>query len=71
MVYWNLYGKKYDLTDFLDKHPGGRRILELSKGNKDLTPLFESKKLLVGCKVRVCNSYNQGMLLAYTTLICL
>jgi len=39
---WNLYGKRYDLTNFLDKHPGGRRILELSKSNKDLTPLFES-----------------------------
>ena len=41
-ILWNLYGKRYDLTNFLDKHPGGRRILELSKSDKDLTPLFES-----------------------------
>ena len=41
-ILWNLYGNRYDLTNFLDKHPGGRRILELSRSNRDLTPLFES-----------------------------
>jgi len=40
--YWYIYGNKYDLTDFLDKHPGGKHILESVKGNNDLTPLFES-----------------------------
>ena len=39
---WNLYGKSYDLTNFLDKHPGGRHILENVKGDRDITPLFES-----------------------------
>ena len=39
---WNIYGKKHDLTDFLDKHPGGKRVLLLSEGNTDLTSVFES-----------------------------
>ena len=25
---WNIFGAAYDLTPFLDVHPGGRRILE-------------------------------------------
>ena len=40
--YWNIYGKVYDLDNFLDKHPGGRKILELSRSERDITPLFES-----------------------------
>ena len=39
---WKIHGKLYNLTDFLDKHPGGRRILETCRGNNDLTPAFES-----------------------------
>jgi linoleoyl-CoA desaturase len=39
---WYLYGNKYDLTDFIDQHPGGRDILELVKSSNDITPLFES-----------------------------
>lgn len=41
---WNIYGKLYDLTTFLDSHPGGRRILELARqsGGRDLTSSFES-----------------------------
>jgi linoleoyl-CoA desaturase len=39
---WNLYGKHYDLTDFIDKHPGGKHILELTKNLEDITALFET-----------------------------
>jgi linoleoyl-CoA desaturase len=39
---WNLYGKKYDLTNFIDKHPGGNFILEKTEGLEDITALFES-----------------------------
>ena len=39
---WNLYGKKYDLTNFIEKHPGGKFILEKSKGQEDITALFET-----------------------------
>ena len=28
---WNIYGKSYDLTDFINEHPGGSFILESTK----------------------------------------
>lgn len=37
---WKIRGKVYDLTNFLDIHPGGRNILESSKGRDNLTELF-------------------------------
>ena len=39
---WNIHGKTYNLHSFLNKHPGGRAILEASIGNDDLTATFES-----------------------------
>lgn len=39
---WKIHGKVYDLTPFLDKHPGGRVILEACEGDKDVTAAFES-----------------------------
>jgi linoleoyl-CoA desaturase len=39
---WNIHGKKYDLTKFLAKHPGGASILEACKGEHDCTASFES-----------------------------
>jgi fatty acid desaturase len=39
---WNIYGKKYDLTNFIDKHPGGKDILLKTKNHQDITSLFES-----------------------------
>ena len=39
---WNIYGKTYNLKEFLDKHPGGQQILELCKNEPDCTALFES-----------------------------
>ncbi len=38
---WEIHGKYYDLDPFLNKHPGGRRFLEHSRG-LDCTALFES-----------------------------
>jgi len=40
--YHYLYGKKYNLQKFYDKHPGGRDILEMTAGMVDSTPTFES-----------------------------
>ena len=37
---WKIRGKVYDLTPFLDIHPGGRDMLESSEGREDLTDLF-------------------------------
>jgi linoleoyl-CoA desaturase len=39
---WNIYGKKYNLESFIDKHPGGKFILEKTKGLDDITALFET-----------------------------
>lgn len=38
---WTIHGKKYDLTKFSEKHPGGAWALELGR-NRDCTGLFES-----------------------------
>jgi len=39
---WLINKKAYDLTDFMDKHPGGRSILEHTNNAGDITCLFES-----------------------------
>jgi cytochrome b involved in lipid metabolism len=41
--YWRIGGKWYDLTPFLDKHPGGREILLLARDRyEDCTYVFEA-----------------------------
>lgn len=37
-----LYGKKYDLFNFEDKHPGGKRVFELIQQGQDITTMVES-----------------------------
>ena len=39
--YWVVRGVSYDLSSFVDKHPGGRRYLQ-NTINSDVTHLFES-----------------------------
>ena len=39
---WKIRKKKYNLSRFMDSHPGGRAILETCEGNDDLTMSFES-----------------------------
>ena len=39
---WSIYENKYDLIPFIDKHPGGKEILQKTKDMGDITPLFES-----------------------------
>lgn len=39
---WNINGKKYDLTEFADFHPGGKDIILMAKNLEDITPLFET-----------------------------
>jgi cytochrome b involved in lipid metabolism len=34
---WNLYGNVYDLTDFMDLHPGGRDIIHDTMNKPDIT----------------------------------
>ena len=40
MAQWTLYGKQYDLEDFLTRHPGGELALRLGQ-DRDCTRLFE------------------------------
>ncbi|XP_047510039.1 cytochrome b5-related protein-like isoform X2 [Pieris napi] len=41
---WRVHDKLYDLESFIDRHPGGREWLELSKG-LDVTEAFEAHHL--------------------------
>ena len=38
---WRIHGRDYDLTSFVDKHPGGAFLILLGKGT-DCTVLFET-----------------------------
>ena len=70
---WNIYGKKYDLQNFINYHPGGKEILELTKNETDITSLFESyhafsnkeeiKKLLE--KYYVCDNNENNEIKQY------
>jgi fatty acid desaturase len=39
---WEIYGNKYDLTHFIEIHPGGSHIIEQTKNKGDITILFET-----------------------------
>jgi fatty acid desaturase len=39
---WSIYGNTYDLTEFIDHHPGGKEVLLKTRGTSDLTAMFES-----------------------------
>ncbi len=51
---WKIHGKTYDLTNFLNSHPGGKTILESCKNGIDCTASFESYHAL--CNKNVINS---------------
>lgn len=38
---WTIHGKDYDLSDFVERHPGGKEAILLGRG-RDCTALFES-----------------------------
>jgi Cytochrome b5-like Heme/Steroid binding domain len=38
---WLIHGQQYDLSDFVDRHPGGKESILLGRG-RDCTALFES-----------------------------
>ena len=47
---WHINGKTYNLKPFLDKHPGGKEILESCMCKDDLTATFESYHALCDMK---------------------
>ena len=38
---WYIHGQAYDLNDFVDRHPGGKRALVMMRG-QDCTEMFEA-----------------------------
>lgn len=39
---WRIYGNRYDVTDFVNKHPGGIETIMLAANREDSTALFQS-----------------------------
>lgn len=66
---WRAHNTVYDLTDFVNKHPGGAEWIQLSKGT-DITELVEShhiyperlEKYFEKYRVRQCKSPRVGKL---------
>lgn len=42
---WRVHDKLYDLTDFVDRHPGGKSWLQITKGT-DITEHFETHHIM-------------------------
>jgi len=55
--YWTIHGRKYDLTSFIDRHPGGRFMILLGKG-RDCTELFESVHALSSTPTAILAKYE-------------
>ena len=60
---WNIRGKVYDLTLFINKHPGGKNILTACKGSDDLTASFESNHVMCDMKKieKIMEKYQIGV----------
>ena len=57
--YWRIGNKFYDLTPYLDKHPGGRELLLMARDRfDDSTYAFEA------------HHHNQVRLLCFFSLAC-
>ncbi|CAG4992213.1 unnamed protein product [Parnassius apollo] len=53
---WRVHDKLYDLTSFVEKHPGGEEWLELTKGT-DITEAFETHHLNPVAEKILCKFY--------------
>lgn len=54
---WRVHDKLYDLTTFVDKHPGGAHWLRRTKG-MDVTEAFESHHIVIERAARVLAKYE-------------
>lgn len=61
---WQIDGKYYDLEPFLEKHPGGRRFLEQTRGT-DCTALFHSTHLHDRVPLGTLRTYYVGDVVDY------
>jgi fatty acid desaturase len=57
-----VHGEIYDLTTFVNKHPGGKDVLETASQMEDATPMFESYHSLKDIKKikNIATSYRIG-----------
>ena len=53
---WRVHDKYYYLTDFIEKHPGGRIWIEKNRGT-DITELFESHHIEIEKAKIILNKY--------------
>jgi fatty acid desaturase len=60
---WHIHGKIYDLTNFLNVHPGGRAILAACQGDNDCTATFESYHAMSNMKLihSIMDKYEIGI----------
>ena len=62
---WVSYeGRVFDITDFIDRHPGGRELILYSTG-RDITDLFKSYHPFTSLPEKVLNKYQIGSLSTY------
>ena len=57
MSMWTLYGKEYDLSRFLKRHPGGELALLLGQG-RDCTRLFEQYHVLNDNHIKMMKGFG-------------
>jgi len=58
--FWYIHGKAYDLTNFIERHPGGPRALLLTRG-RDCTEMFESYHCLTDKPKQVMSKFEVGV----------
>lgn len=56
---WYIHGKAYDLSEFMWRHPGGSRAMEVSRG-RDCTELFESYHCLTDLPEQMMGKFFVG-----------
>ncbi|KAI9005561.1 hypothetical protein DFJ74DRAFT_773841 [Hyaloraphidium curvatum] len=56
---WRVHDGLYDLNEFVDKHPGGKEWLELTRGH-DITELFESHHPDIEPVRKILEKYRRG-----------
>jgi fatty acid desaturase len=57
---WFIHGKAYDLKEFMWRHPGGSRAMEVSRG-RDCTELFESYHSLTDKPKQIMEKFFVGV----------
>ena len=65
---WLIHGQEYDLSDFVDRHPGGKESILLGRG-RDCTAMFESYHAFTNQHRCVVQALSWRLLLSNTLLV--